>query len=163
MSSGPNQSDVRLILKVVHPSSPHFWRFNELRNSASASRPRASMSNSWLPTSAAWVSGGPQSVHSRGMANEPNSPWRKLKVSTPETFLTFRTTNRSPRKGWNGWVISAEPKGGRGKSAVRCDRGRTRGQDRPESDGCGAERDLRGRLPRVLVRIPTRAWHARCA
>src|SRR5580704_15849112 len=29
------------------------------------------------------------------------------------------------------------------------------GQDRPEGDGCGAERDLRGRLPRVLVRIPT--------
>ena len=30
-------------------------------------------------------------------------------------------------------------------------------------DGCGAERDLRGRLPRVLVWVPTRAQHARCA
>ena len=27
----------------------------------------------------------------------------------------------------------------------------------------GAQRDLRGRFPRVLVRIPTRARHARCA
>ena len=40
---------------------------------------------------------------------------------------------------------------------------RSRRQDRPEGDGRGAERDLRGRLPRVLVRIPTRTRHARCA
>ena len=37
------------------------------------------------------------------------------------------------------------------------------GQDRPEGDGCGAERDLRGRLPRVLVRVPARTRPARCA
>ena len=36
-------------------------------------------------------------------------------------------------------------------------RGRRAGrQDRPEGDGRGAERDLRGRLPRVLVRVPAR-------
>ena len=29
--------------------------------------------------------GGAQSVHSRGMANEPLSAWRRLRVSTPET------------------------------------------------------------------------------
>ena len=37
------------------------------------------------------------------------------------------------------------------------------GQDRPEGDGGGAERDLRGGLPRVLVRVPTRTRPARCA
>jgi hypothetical protein len=36
------------------------------------------------------------------------------------------------------------------------------GQDRPTGDGRGAQRDLRG-LPRVLVRIPARARHARRA
>ena len=37
------------------------------------------------------------------------------------------------------------------------------GQDRPEGDGGGAERDLRGGLPRVLVRVPARARPARRA
>ena len=36
-------------------------------------------------------------------------------------------------------------------------------QDRPAGDGRGAERDLRGRFPRVLVRVPTEARTARCA
>ena len=36
------------------------------------------------------------------------------------------------------------------------------GQDRPAGSGRGAERDLRGRLPRVLVRVPARARRARC-
>ena len=40
---------------------------------------------------------------------------------------------------------------------------RSGGQDRPTGDSRGAQRDLRGRLPRVLVRVPTRARHARCA
>src|SRR5439155_26379517 len=35
--------------------------------------------------------------------------------------------------------------------------GRTGRQDRPASDHRGAERDLRGRFPRVLVRVPTEA------
>jgi hypothetical protein len=39
------------------------------------------------------VPGGAQSVHSRGTANEPLSAWRRLNVSTPETFLIFSTTN----------------------------------------------------------------------
>jgi hypothetical protein len=38
--------------------------------------------------------GGAQSVQSRGTANEPVPVWRTLNVSTPETRLTFRTTNR---------------------------------------------------------------------
>lgn len=43
-------------------------------------------------------------------------------------------------------------------------RGRGAGrQDCPARDGCGAERDLRGRLPRVLVRVPAGARPARCA
>jgi hypothetical protein len=53
ISAGPNWSDVRLILKIAHPSSPHFWRFNEMRSSVSASRPGASTSISWPPASAA--------------------------------------------------------------------------------------------------------------
>ena len=47
----------------------------------------------------------------------------------------------------------AAPAGGR----------RPGGQDRPEGDRRGAERDLRGGLPRVLVRVPARARPARCA
>ena len=37
------------------------------------------------------------------------------------------------------------------------------GQDRPAGGGRGAERDLRGRLPRVLVRVPAGAQPARRA
>jgi RNA-directed DNA polymerase len=37
---------------------------------------------------------------------------------------------------------------------------RTRSGDRPRRDCHGAERDLRGGLPRVLVWVPTRAWPA---
>ncbi len=36
-------------------------------------------------------------------------------------------------------------------------------QNRPARGGHGAQRDLRGRLPRVLVRVPARAQSARCA
>ena len=53
------------------------------------------------------------------------------------------------------------PKAGRTAAPAR-DRG-AGGQDRPAGDGRGAERDLRGRLPRVLVRVPARAQPARCA
>ena len=37
---------------------------------------------------------------------------------------------------------------------------RSRRQNRPEGDGCGAERDLRGRLPRVLVWVPAQTQPA---
>ena len=40
---------------------------------------------------------------------------------------------------------------------------RARRQDRPESGGGSAERDLRGRFPRVLVWVPAGARPARCA
>ena len=40
---------------------------------------------------------------------------------------------------------------------------RPRGQDRPEGDGRGAERDLRGGFPRILVWVPAAAQPARCA
>src|SRR5215470_5381380 len=36
-------------------------------------------------------------------------------------------------------------------------------QNRPESDRRGAERDLRGRFPRIFVRVPAQAQPARCA
>ena len=48
--------------------------------------------------------------------------------------------------------------GGR-QTAAAGDR-RTGGQDSPGRDRHGAECDLRGRLPRVLVWVPTRAWPA---
>src|SRR6202022_4482822 len=38
-----------------------------------------------------------------------------------------------------------------------------RRQNRPESHGCGAERDPRGRFPRFLVWVPTETQPARCA
>jgi hypothetical protein len=40
------------------------------------------------------ITGGPQSVQFHGMANEPSSAWRRLKVSMPDTVRIFRTTNR---------------------------------------------------------------------
>ena len=58
------------------------------------------------------------------------------------------TTTVHPESGW-------QPAPARG--------GRPRGQDRPEGDGRPAERDLRGGIPRVLVRVPARAQPARRA
>src|SRR4029453_14788577 len=55
------------------------------------------------------------------------------------------TTTVHPESGW-------QPAPARG--------GRSRGQDRPEGDGRPAERDLRGRLPRVQLRVPARALAA---
>ena len=50
-----------------------------------------------------------------------------------------------------------------GRTAAPARGRRPGGQDRPAGGGRGAERDLRGRLPRVLVRVPARARRARCA
>ena len=69
-------------------------RVNRVTSSTSPNRPKASTNNGCTPVGAVWVPGGAQSVHSRGRANDPRSAWRRLRVSTPETFLTFRTTNR---------------------------------------------------------------------
>ena len=94
MFFGPNQYYVRVIQKSSHRSSPHFLRFNEQTSSLSASAPVASKSNGcWPLRGSLGVPGGAQSVHSRGTANEPLSAWRRLNVSTPETFLIFSTTN----------------------------------------------------------------------
>jgi hypothetical protein len=95
MRRGPNQNDVRVIQKSSHRSSLVLLRFKEKMRSVSANRPGASMSNGcWLPIVAACMPGEAQSVHSRGTANEPGPVRRRLKVSTPETRLTFRTANR---------------------------------------------------------------------
>ena len=53
------------------------------------------------------------------------------------------------------------PKAGWPTAPARCRC--ARGQDSPTGSGSGVERDLRGRLPRVLVRVPTKARTARCA
>jgi hypothetical protein len=57
---------------------------------ASSTRPKASIISDVSCDSAVEVD---QSVHSRGMAKLPRSGWRTLKVATPETVLSFRTTN----------------------------------------------------------------------
>ena len=51
---------------------------------------------------------------------------------------------------------------GRWSATPACGRRRRR-QDCPEGGARGAQRDLRGGLPRVLVRVPTKAQPARCA
>ena len=89
----------------------------EAINSASATRPKASMT-SGVPQQARSL-GAAQSVHSRGSAKEPRSGSSTINVSTPPTHRVFRTTNRLPRKGWNGWVTSVDPEGLLGRSAVR--------------------------------------------
>ena len=53
------------------------------------------------------------------------------------------------------------PEGGRAAATAR--HRRAGGQDRPASGRRGAERDLRGGLPRLLVRVSARAQPARCA
>ena len=105
----------------------------------------------------AWEPGGAQSVQSCGIANEPRSAWRRLNVSTPETVRTFRTTNRCPRKGWNGWTTSADPKGrsGRVQFAWRVPTIRDRVVQMPASAGA----DLRGGpiASRISLRLSPRA------
>ena len=63
----------------------------------------------------------------------------------------------------SGTAVTADLHTQAGRTAASARDRRPGGQDRPTGDGRGAERDLRGRLPRVLVRIPARARRARCA
>src|SRR5258706_1322245 len=74
--------------------TPPRLRVSETTSSLIATRPKASVINGSPPAGVTCALGGAQSVHSRGIANEPNSEWRRLRVSTPETLLTFKTTNR---------------------------------------------------------------------
>ena len=98
ISIGPNREVIRANQKAIHRSTPKSLVPREAMSSASLTRPTASISKRSSPARA-WKPGGPQSVHSRGSANEPRSAWRRLNVSTPETVRTFRTTNRCPRSG----------------------------------------------------------------
>jgi hypothetical protein len=62
-----------------------------------------------------------------------------------------------------GEAVSQElhPEGRRAAAAARCRR--VGGQGPPAGGGRGAERDLRVRLPRFLLRVPAWALTARCA
>ncbi len=98
ISIGPNHKSVRANQKTSHRSTSNWPCAMDAMSSARAVRPKASMSNGTAPAEIC-SPGGAQLVHSRGIANEPRSGWRRLNVSTPETRRTFRTTNRWPRKG----------------------------------------------------------------
>src|ERR1700745_248071 len=90
----PIDSELESLVKL------HFLRFKEPTSSSTASTPRVSTSTGrWPLIGSTEGPGGAQSVQSRGIASEPISVWRRLKISTPETFLTFRTVNRWPRSG----------------------------------------------------------------
>ena len=78
---------------AIHRSTPTLVASRQAIRSASATRAKASMING-VPWAQTCWSGGAQSVHSRGIATEPRSGWRRLSVSTPETRRRFRTTNR---------------------------------------------------------------------
>jgi hypothetical protein len=130
MSIGPTHQSVRANQKMGHRSTPDWSCARASISSASATRPTASISKGTF-VGEACASGRAQSVQSRGMANEPRSAWRRLNVSTPETRRTFRTTNRCPRSGWNGWMTSADPKGWLDPGAVRWGCAHGRRQDRP--------------------------------
>jgi hypothetical protein len=79
---------------LVRARQARSFEVSETTSSLSATRPKASVISGSPPAGVTSALGGAQSVHSRGIANEPNSEWRRLRVSTPETLLTFRTTNR---------------------------------------------------------------------
>jgi hypothetical protein len=67
--------------------------------------------------------GSAQSVHSRAMLKLPRSNSRSRRVSIPAIRRAFKTWKRWPRSGWNGWRISAHPKGELHSCAVRAGRG----------------------------------------
>ncbi len=77
------------------------------------------------------------------------------------------SARRSPRSGPQGKLPPATvppdvySEGGR-PAAAAGDRS-LGGQDRPRRRRHGAERHLRGRLPRLLLRVPARTGTARCA
>ena len=125
-------------------------------SSARAIRPQASMTIGWMQ-GAARTSGAAQSVHSRIMAKLPRSGWRRLSVSTPETLQIFRTRKRCPRRGWNGCVTSAEPKGWRDWSAVRCDCALCRRQTDSASHAAGSPGAVGSNVLQAQLRLPTGA------
>src|SRR6266700_7701347 len=77
---------------------------------------------------------------------------------------TYRGPARAGQKGSvPGVTVPSELHSeGRRQSAPACSRC-SRGQDRPESNGRSAERDLRGGFTRVLVWVSAEAQPARCA
>ena len=83
------------------------------------------------------------------------------------TGRTWRTTSRICTPAASRSVPSeavsegVHPEGGRAATAAR--HRRAGGQDRPARRGRGAQRDLRGGLPRLLLRVPAGAQPARRA
>ena len=59
-------------------------------------------------------------------------------MSTPAMRRFFSTWKRWPRSGWNGWRISAHPKGELCSSAVRVDRPDGAGSIYPASGDAGS-------------------------
>ena len=105
--------------------------------------------------------GSAQSVHSRAILKLPHCGSRRISVSIPATRRFLSTSKRWPRRGWNGWRISAQPKCDLRSGAVRADRPfykRPRGANRSQ-DRAGA--DLRGRYGTKCLWLPTEAKCAR--
>ena len=90
--------------------------------------------------------------------------WRDVARLRPRSRGNARRPSRpSASRSLSGATITApiHPEAGWKKAPAR-HRG-AGGQDRPARARRGAERDLRGRLPRVLVWVPPRTRPARCA
>ena len=82
----------------------------------------------------------------------------------PQTStIKSRTARTGPSGSVPGAAIATTVHSESGWQPAPARGGRPRGQSRPEGDGHPAERDLRGGLPRVLVRVPAGAQPARCA
>ena len=96
-----NHSSVRNKSKSEFIGQPRDCSWREYRGAqVSATKPKASMSNR-APPPELFSSGDAQSVHSRGIANEPRSTWRRLSVSIPETWGPS-SNEPLPTQGMNG-------------------------------------------------------------
>jgi hypothetical protein len=81
--------------------------------------------------------GSAQSVHSRAMLKLPHSSARRMRVSIPPARFVSSTGNRCPLSGWNGWQISAHPKGEKSDCAVSANRFDSGIADRADGEGQG--------------------------
>src|SRR5216684_312232 len=110
--------------------------------------------------------GSPRSVHACGSVIWPLTPPAQTNTVSAPRRLAYKISSRCPFSGWNGWVTMTKPEGPLDNAALCRLCRHLGGQDRPAGGGRGAERHLRGGLPRLLLRVPAGAQaprRARCA